>query len=88
MKKGLLILILLTSVFTSCENEKLPPTLCDIKINELNKHSEDYDSELSSLGEEYFKTLDDLAKENWIKEGEECYYEYLISYGADTTNTN
>ena len=87
MKKLLLILILLTSVFTSCVNEG-PPTYCDIKINELNKHSEDYDNELYSLGEEYFKTLDELEKDNWIREGEECYEEYLINYGSDTTNTN
>jgi hypothetical protein len=84
MKKLLLILILLTSVFTSCVNEGAP-TYCDIKINELNKHSEDYDNELYSLGEEYFKTLDELEKDNWIREGEECYEEYLINYGSDTT---
>ena len=88
MKKGLLIFILSSSIFTSCENEKLPPTYCDILKNDLNKHSEEYDSELDSLGKEYLKTLDILAKETWINEGLECYEEYLYSYGSDTTNTN
>jgi len=87
MKKLKLILLFFTTVFTSCINEG-PPTYCDMLINDLNKHSEDYDSELSSLGWDYCKTLDELEKENWIKEGEECYYEYLFSYGSDTTNTN
>tara|TARA_B110000116_G_C16558825_1_gene456547 strand:- start:469 stop:729 length:261 start_codon:yes stop_codon:yes gene_type:complete len=86
----------LTASFVSCVNdgnnevdEVAPPTYCDVLINELHKHSEDYDSELYSLGmEDFFKTLNDLDKDNWINEGLECYNEYLINYGEDTTNTN
>jgi competence protein ComGC len=94
MKKIVLFVfsILFITSFYSCvndgNNEVAPPTYCDVLINELHKHSEDYDIELYSLSDEYFKTLNELEKENWIKEGQECYDEYLISYGSDTTNTN
>ena len=87
--------ILLTASFVSCVNdgnnevdEVATPTYCDVLINELHKHSEDYDSGLDSIAKNYFMTLNDLDKDNWINEGLECYDEYLINYGEDTTNTN
>ena len=88
--------ILLTTSFVSCvndgnddgSNEVAPPKLCDVLINELHKHSEDYDSGLDSIAKNYFMTLDSLSKVNYIEEGWECYDEYLINYGNDTTNTH
>lgn len=94
MKKNILFVfsILLTTSFFSCvndgNNEVAPPKLCDVLINELHKHSENYDSGLDSIARNYFETLDSLSKVNWINEGYECYDEYLINYGEDTTNTN
>ena len=84
--------ILFITSFFSCVNDRNnevdPPNLCDVLINELNKHSEDYDSGLDSIANNYFMTLDSLSKVNWTNEGYECYNEYLINYGEDTTNAN
>jgi len=97
MKRILLFVfsIFLITSFVSCINdgnnevaEVAPPTYCDVLINELHKHSEDYDSELDSIAMNYFMTLDSLSQVNYIEEGLECYDEYLVSYGEDTTNTN
>jgi hypothetical protein len=97
MNKNILFVlsILFINSFFSCVNdgnnevdEVTPPTFCDFLINELNKHSEDYDSGLDSIAENYYMTLDSLSQVNWINEGKECYDEYLINYGEDTTNTN
>ena len=74
--------ILFITSFFSCvndrNNEVAPPTYCDVLINKLNKHSEDYDSGLDSIAENYYMTLDSLSQVNWINEGYECYDEYLI----------
>jgi len=87
--------ILLTASFVSCVNDRnnevdevAPPTYCDVLINELHKHSEYYDSGLDGIAKNYFMTLDSLSQVNYIEEGWECYDEYLINYGEDTTNTN
>lgn len=87
--------ILFITSFFSCINdgnnevdEVVPPKLCDVLINKLNKHSEDYDSGLDSIADNYYMTLDYLEQKAWQKEGLECYEEYLINYGEDTTNTN
>jgi hypothetical protein len=87
--------ILFITSFYSCVNagnnevdEVAPPTYCDVLINELHKHSEDYDSGLDSIAKNYFMTLDSLSQVNYIEEGWGCYDEYLINYGQDSTNTN
>jgi hypothetical protein len=87
--------ILFITSFYSCVNagnnevdEVAPLKFCDVLINELNKHSEDYDSGLDSIAMIYYMTLDSLSQANWVNEGYECYDIYLINYGQDSTNTN